>query len=158
MLFRSYIQSKENPSVIYVRMRDGRKVDAKAKTKFSVDPDDWSPIKGTTKHNRNDELRRLSKALNDLRSTILDKYNSTQGKVTINSTWLLDVILDETIEVRETPTGLLDYFDVYAADQKGVISDELYEKIAPNKARVDRFEKYMGRKYQVKDEIGRAHV
>mgnify|MGYP003341774536 CR=1 FL=1 len=146
-----YIQSKENPSVIYVRMRDGRKVDAKAKTKFSVDPDDWSPIKGTTKHNRNDELRRLSKALNDLRSTILDKYNSTQGKVTINSTWLLDVILDETIEVRETPTGLLDYFDVYAADQKGVISEELYEKIAPNKARVDRFEKYMGRKYQVKD-------
>ena len=55
------------------------------------------------------------------------------------------------IEAKEVPTGLLEYFDLYAKDQQGVISDELYEKIAPNRARIERFEKHMGRKYQIKD-------
>jgi integrase len=146
-----YIQSKENPAVIYVRMRDGRRVDAKAKTKLVVDSEDWSPKKGTPKHTRSEELRRLSKSLADLRSMILGHYNDSEGKVAINSDWLRDLLHKETVEAQETPTGLLEYFDLYARDQEGVISDELYEKIAPNRARIERFERYMGRKYQIKD-------
>ena len=46
-----YIQSKESPAVIYVRMRDSRKVDAKAKTKLVVDVEDWSAAKGAKRQN-----------------------------------------------------------------------------------------------------------
>jgi hypothetical protein len=42
-----YIQSKENPAVIYVRMRGGSQVDAKAKTKLVVASEDWSTKKRT---------------------------------------------------------------------------------------------------------------
>lgn len=40
-----YIQSKKNPAGIYVRLREGRKIDAKAKTNFLINPSDWNPIK-----------------------------------------------------------------------------------------------------------------
>ncbi len=36
-----YLQSKKNPAPIYVRIRQGRTVDAKAKTNFSIDPSLW---------------------------------------------------------------------------------------------------------------------
>jgi len=146
-----YIQSKESPAVIYFRMRDSRKVDAKAKTKLVVDVEDWSAAKGAPKHNRNDEMRNLTKSLASLRSSILGHYNDSEGKQAISSDWLRDFINHATIEKYEVPTGLVDYFDLYAEQQKGVISDELYEKIAPNRDRILRFERHMGRKYQVKD-------
>ncbi len=41
-----FIQSKNNPAGIYIRIRDGRTIDAKAKTKFSIDPGNWSSAKG----------------------------------------------------------------------------------------------------------------
>jgi len=148
-----YIQSKESPAVIYVRMRDSRKVDAKAKTKLVVDVEDWSAAKGAPKHNRNDEMRNLTKSLASLRSSILGHYNDSEGKQVISSDWLRDFINQATIEKQEVPTGLVDYFDLYAEQQKGVISDELYEKIAPNRDRILRFERHMCRKYQV-DKIG----
>jgi hypothetical protein len=64
-------------------MRDGRSVDAKAKTKFLVNAEDWSSAKGGPKHTRNEDLLRLAKSLSDLRSTILGKYNEAAGKETM---------------------------------------------------------------------------
>lgn len=37
-----YIQTQHNPAGIYVRLRDGRKIDAKAKTNYVVNPKNWS--------------------------------------------------------------------------------------------------------------------
>ena len=96
-------------------------------------------------------MRYLTKSLAELRGSILGHYNNSEGKQTINSDWLKDFINQATIHKLEVPTSLLDYFDLYAEQQKGVISDELYEKIAPNRDRIVRFERYMCRKYQVKD-------
>lgn len=146
-----YIQSKESPAVIYVRMRDGRRVDAKAKTKLLVEVEDWSTVKGTPKHNRTEHLRTLTKSLAELRSNILGYYNLSEGKEVIDSIWLRDFINKETYVKEDTPTGLVDYFDTYANQQQGVISDDLYEKIAPNKSRIERFERYMKKKFHIKD-------
>jgi len=41
-----FIQSKRNPAGIYVRLKEGRNIDAKAKTKFSINCEDWSTKKG----------------------------------------------------------------------------------------------------------------
>ena len=35
------IQSKNDPAVIYIRLRDGRKTDIKAKTNFFINSGDW---------------------------------------------------------------------------------------------------------------------
>ena len=40
------IQSKNNPAGIYVRLKEGRLIDIKAKTKLIIDPKDWSNSKG----------------------------------------------------------------------------------------------------------------
>jgi hypothetical protein len=146
-----YIQSDHSPAIIYVRMRDGRTVDAKAKTKLVVDVEDWSHSKGAPKHTRNEHMRQLSKSLADLRSSILGHYNDEAATEKINSVWLRDFISREVEVKQNIPSSLTEYFDLYAQQQKGVISDELYEKIAPNKARIERFEKHTGRRYQVKD-------
>lgn len=43
------IQSKKNPSKIYVRLREGRTIDLKAVTKYLVNPNDWNATKGKVK-------------------------------------------------------------------------------------------------------------
>jgi len=35
------LQSKKSPAVIYIRLRDGRTLDIKAKTNYHIDPINW---------------------------------------------------------------------------------------------------------------------
>ena len=35
------LQSKISPAVIYIRLRDGRNIDVKAKTNYNIDPVNW---------------------------------------------------------------------------------------------------------------------
>ena len=37
-----YIQSDKKPAGIYVRLREGRNIDAKAKTNYAINPLDWN--------------------------------------------------------------------------------------------------------------------
>ena len=39
MAISFYLQSKKNPAPIYVRIREGVSIDAKAKTNFSINPE-----------------------------------------------------------------------------------------------------------------------
>ena len=45
-----YLQSKKNPAGIYVRLREGRNIDAKAKTNFVLNPSDWNLTKERPKN------------------------------------------------------------------------------------------------------------
>ena len=50
------LQSKKNPAVIYIRLRDGRTLDIKAKTNYHIDPANWDeaeqrPTKKALKNN-----------------------------------------------------------------------------------------------------------
>lgn len=35
------LQGTKNPAVIYIRLRDGRKLDIKAKINYHINPEDW---------------------------------------------------------------------------------------------------------------------
>jgi hypothetical protein len=52
-----FIQSKNNPAGIYVRLKEGRELDAKAKTQYLVNPDDWSAPKGLPKHLKDETMK-----------------------------------------------------------------------------------------------------
>ncbi len=58
-----YLQSKKNPAGIYVRLREGRSIDAKAKTKYAVNPEDWSTSKGQLKSMKDEGFKRLNEDL-----------------------------------------------------------------------------------------------
>ena len=47
MAISFYLQSKKNPAPIYVRIREGVSIDAKAKTNFSINPERFE--KGSVK-------------------------------------------------------------------------------------------------------------
>ena len=50
------LQSKKSPAVIYIRLRDGRTLDIKAKTNYHIDPINWDEV----------EQRPTKKALKDI--------------------------------------------------------------------------------------------
>jgi hypothetical protein len=56
------LQSKKSPAVIYIRLRDGRTLDIKAKTNYHIDPINWDDA----------EQRPTKKALKDIDIANLD--------------------------------------------------------------------------------------
>lgn len=143
-----FIQSKNNPSGIYVRLRDGRKVDAKAKPKLSINPDDWSDLKGKPKHTKNIDLKNLDTDLEVFKTKLLNYYNKSENEIT-NTNWLKAFI--NPSEVVEIPNKLLDYFDYYLTIRGAEISPTTIKKIKVIKAMLAKLQKAIKREFQIKE-------
>jgi len=111
-----YLQTKRNPAGIYVRFRDGKDVDAKAKTKYSVNPKDWNYEKHKLKHTRDDELKKLQLNLDNFENNLNNHHNNCVGKVSINSKWLKDFI-NPSIISEKIPSSLTEYFEYYKTEK-----------------------------------------
>ena len=145
-----YIQSKNNPAGIYVRLREGVQIDAKAKTIYSINPSDWSASKGQPKNLKDESFKKLNANLEKFRTKLLHHFNDCVGKGPINSEWLKDFISPKQ-QLNQAPTKLLDYFDYYALQKKNEISLSTLKKLNVNKELVKRFQKYTKHEYFIKD-------
>ena len=105
-----FIQSKKSPAGIYVRLKEGRDVDAKAKTKYAIDPKDWSDAKGRPLNLKDADLKSLNEDLISLGKDLLANYNRSVGNQTINTQWLKDFINPQA-ENGSIPTRLVEYID-----------------------------------------------
>ncbi len=123
-----YIQSKKHSSGIYVRLREGRKVDAKAKTRFIINPEDWSTAKGRPKNLHNAIFKKLNSDLNDFATHLLNHYNAKDENTMVNSGWLKEFIKPKT-EVSEIPKGLVSYFEYYRGKKKSTLSKASLTKL-----------------------------
>jgi len=145
-----YLQSKNNPAGIYVRLREGTKIDAKAKTKFAVNPIDWSATKGQPKNLKDENFKRLNNDLVNFKAELLNHYNKSAGNNSINSQWLKDFINPPTQD-GAIPTKLVAYFDYYTKHKKNAIGSSTYKRNNVYKHLVERFEKSCDRTYFIKD-------
>ena len=145
-----YIQSKNNPAGIYVRLREGVNTDAKAKTKYVIDPTDWSTIKGQPIDLKKANFKSLNEDLATLRTDLLNHYNKSVNKYTINSQWLKDFIKPPQ-QVETIPSKLVEYFDYYALHKKSTIEESTHTKLNVNKHLVERFQKATKTEYFIKD-------
>jgi len=145
-----FIQSKNNPAGIYVRLREGRKIDAKAKTKYAINPNDWSAIKGQPKNLKDESFKKLNEDLTALSTKLLNHYNSSINKLAINSHWLKDFI-EPPQQAGSIPEKLLDYFDYYALHKKSTLKPSTYTKLHVNKHLLERFQKATKTEYLIKD-------
>ncbi|TAL62559.1 MAG: integrase [Bacteroidetes bacterium] len=145
-----FIQSKNNPAGIYVRLREGVSVDAKAKTKFAINPSNWSATKGQPKNLKNEGFKKLHEDLASLRNTLLNHYNKSVGKYTINTQWLKDFI-NPPQQVGTIPTKLVPYFDYYSLHKKNAIGTTTYKRNRVYKHLIERFEKSAKRNFFIKD-------
>lgn len=157
-----FVQSKNNPAGIYVRLRDGVNVDAKAKTKFIINPKDWifpekSDEKGEKKKNsggkikslKDESLKSLNQQMEEFKLKVLKQYNSDIEKMPIDSQWLKDFI-NPPIK-NEIPIKLLEYFDYYALHKKSSMENSSYKKLQVNKNLLNRFQKAVNKEYSIKD-------
>ena len=140
-----FIQTAKNPAKIYIRLRDGRKVDAKAKTNFVINPSDWNDIKGQPKNLKDANFKKLNEDLIKLSADLLSHYNKSNGTKEINSEWLKDFINPKAIET--IPTKLVDYFDYYAMHKKSTLENSTFTKLNVNKHLLERFQKEAKKEY-----------
>ena len=145
-----YIQTKNNPAGIYVRLREGRSIDAKAKTKYAIDPDEWSAVKGLPKNLKDENQKKLNKDLSDFKGDLLNHYNNSVNKVPINSQWLKEFIHPQQ-KPETIPVKLIDYFEYYALHKKSTIEASTHTKLNVNKHLIERFQKETKTEYLIKD-------
>ena len=145
-----FIQSKNNPAGIYVRLREGRYIDAKAKTKYIINPKDWSTTKGQPKNLKDEGFKKINEDLTSLGKDLLKHYNKSIDKEPVNSQWLKDFI-NPPQQAETIPNKLVEYFDYYALHKKSTIEASTHTKIKVNKHLIERFQKATKKEYFIKD-------
>lgn len=145
-----YIQSKSNPAGIYVRVREGVQIDAKAKTIYSINPKSWSKSKEQPINLKDEGYKALNEALTRFKAKLLHHFNSSVEKEPINTEWLKNFISPKP-KLNETPTKVLDYFDYYLAQRRNEITNSTFQKIKVNQQKFNRFQVEKKRTYFIKD-------
>ncbi len=114
------VQSKKNPAVIYIRLRDGRSIDIKAKTNYHINPIDWdyTEQRPTKRALRDIDIANLDTDLSDLKNNLLKEYNKRKGFKSIDSQWLKDYINPPKVEGKY-PDKLVDYIDTFIEFKTG---------------------------------------
>ena len=153
-----FIKGNQNPTTIYLRFAQGRKIDLKRSTSLLINPKYWNNTKGSVKQiSEFKDKKNLQNDLNGLETTILNSFNDhyTKGGI-INSQWLNETIKQYFQQDSNTD---LNYFLDYSKHYKknltskvlstgvtGVTSNTLkrYETII-NK--VTAFETYKKKRY-----------
>lgn len=145
-----FIQSKNAPAGIYVRLREGVSIDAKAKTKFAINPNDWSSVKGQPKNLKSETFKALNNSLVQFKADLLSHYNGCIGKRAINSNWLKDFI-NPPARVNHVPTKVIEYFDYYIKHKESELSNSTIKKLGVNKKLIERFQKETVKEYFIND-------
>lgn len=108
------IQSDSDTAGIYIRLKEGRLIDVKAKTNFIVNSKDWSAIKGQPKNLSDAIYKKLDKELKDLSNRLLGHYNDTENKFDINTQWLKEFLnpLPKKAEVSNKLIPFIDHYNI----------------------------------------------
>lgn len=145
-----FIQSNKPIVGIYVRIRDGRNVDAKAKTQLIINISNWNNEKGSPKNNRDADLKIITLQLATLKADLLKAFNNRNPLEIIDSNWLKNK-LNPLLNASEVPSNIYEYFEHYIKYKKSMISNESIKKLYVVQRLWKRFEEFSGKKYIVKD-------
>jgi hypothetical protein len=145
-----YIQSDKKPAGIYVRLRDGRSIDAKAKTNFAINPQDWSVAKQKPKNLNDKDFEKLDGRLSDFKTKLLNHYNNTDDKNQINSNWLKNFV-NPVKKVDAIPIKLIEYFDYYAKHIEGLVKTSTQTKVKVNRNLLAKFQAENNREYLINE-------
>jgi integrase len=144
-----FIQGDNNPTGIYVRLREGVSIDAKARTKFAINPTNWSKNKRYLKNTKDSELKKLDKELQDLKLEILSAFNNSVNDKNINSDWLKSVI--DPIKHSTIPLTLVEYFEYYREKQRHNLMESSYNKLSVVKNFIIGVEKALNKRILISD-------
>src|ERR1035437_8543940 len=145
-----FLQSTSKPAGIYVRLREGASIDAKAKTKYAINPSDWSATKGHPINLRTESFKALNNNLVKFSTDLLNYYNKCVGKTTINSQWLKEFI-NPPKKSDEIPNTLIGYFDFYSKHKQSSMRRSSHTKLHVYKHLIERFQKAAKKEFLIMD-------
>jgi integrase len=136
------LQSKKSPAVIYIRLRDGRTLDIKAKTNYHIDPINWDEAeqRPTKKALKDIHIANLDTDLADLKNDLLKEYNQSKGKKVVDADWLRNFI-NPPQEQEKHPDKLVDYIDTFIEFKKSDVKSSTVTKCNVIKHLLMRYEK-----------------
>ena len=137
------LQSKKNPAVIYVRLRDGRTLDIKAKTNYHIDPVNWDDIeqRPTKKAMKLIDFANLDTDLATLKNDLLKEYNKSKGVKVVDALWLKDFVNPPQVEEKHTDK-LVDYIDTFIEFKKNDVKSSTITKCNVIKHLLQRYQKH----------------
>ena len=136
------LQSKKSPAVIYIRLRDGRNLDIKAKTNYHIDPINWDETeqRPTKKALKDIHIANLDTDLATLKTDLLKEYNNSKGKKVVDADWLRNFI-NPPQEQEKHPDKLVDYIDTFIEFKKADVKSSTVTKCNVIKHLLMRYEK-----------------
>lgn len=145
------ILSKKRPSAVYVRFREGRGTDARARTNLTINPEDWSAAKGKAKEN-NATAKALNTELENFRRRLTERLNRRTPGEQITTEWL-KAFINPTEAQGE---GLLSYFDSYIQKKEteakqGKMTFNTVKKVKANRSLLERMQEDLQEVYSIQD-------
>lgn len=101
------LKSKSNPSQIYVRVTEGKKIDLTNKTPFFINPFDWDKEKKFPVMRRDETTKILVKGLTELRNRITESYWGDYRKINIDKNWLDEIVFPVKNEKSDLFTSII---------------------------------------------------
>ena len=137
------LQSKNSPAVIYVRLRDGRTLDIKAKTNYHIDIDNWEEAeqRPTKKAMKLIDFANLDTDLATLKNDLLKAYNKSKGVKTVDAQWLKDFVNPPQVGEKYTDK-LVDYIDTFIEFKKRDVKSSTITKCNVIKHLLERYQKH----------------
>ncbi len=145
-----FLQSTKDHSPIYIRLRDGKEIDLKAKTGLIINPSNWNNKNQRPKNTKSPELKKLVFELENIKVRILKAYNEIQlKKLPITSDWLKRAITGNPFEEKDP--SLVSYFEKYISIKSEEVSERGIQKIIVLRDTIIEFEKIWNKKIEIVD-------
>lgn len=111
-----FIRSTANPSNIYVRVRNGRKIDLFIPTSLFIDPGHWSASKGRPKNTNTPDLKAVDDGITNIHKDLLTYINKNAN--TVSKEELIDTVKKESVQKTDENTShtvdtLLGYYQLH---------------------------------------------
>lgn len=147
------LKTEKNPAPIYVRLLDGRAVDVMTKTKFTINPKDWSKAKHKPKNLNDTDQNSLNSNLEELRYNLQKYYDKTKEDVKINTKWLKEFLnaKKEVVEEVSIPNTLIEYIDYYIDYRADELKESSLKKFRVIKHKMERFQEYRKKAIFIKE-------
>ena len=146
------IKGNKNPSSIYVRLRNGRQTDITTKTKFIVDPKNWSNTKGSVKNTLDESLLQLKEDLEQFKLDLTRQFNKDQNGSIVDANWLKSIVNPPTNpHNNEIPNTIINYYDYYLKIKKTEITKSTETKLKVNKGLFLTFQKDQKKTFLIRD-------
>ena len=156
------VRGSSNPSTIYARFTDGRKLHIIAKTDFLINPEFWDEVKATPKQKANnpDKLN-LGIELGKLNTKIFQEYEKDKGTgIQFNKEWLELVIAKfKNPQLEQKTEYLIDLVREYQTEMKTKINPITRRQISKTTLRnfnttlmrLKKFEEHKKKRYLINE-------